>query len=132
MYFYGIYMTKKIKLLSELIITSTGQFIFFLSPFVLTKIYAVLLPKEEMGNLALWLISITALTILSSGPISQSVVRFTETAKNENDLYNLYLAAIYLFFKQIKLLILPLAFFIIYFCLFSINKVNILDLYLLI
>ena len=95
-------MTKKIKLLSEFIITSIGQFIFFLSPFVLTKIYAVKLPKEEMGNLALWLILITALTLLSSGPISASVARFTETAKNENDLYNLYLAAIYLFFKQIN------------------------------
>ena len=95
-------MTKKIKLLSEFIITFLGQFVFFLSPFVLTKIYAVKLPKEEMGNLALWLISITALSILSSGPISASVVRFTEVAKQKNDLYSLYSAAAYLFFKQIK------------------------------
>ena len=95
-------MIKKIHLLSELFFTSIGQFIFFLSPFVLTKIYAVQLPKNEMGDLALWLISKTALTILSRGPISAAVMRFTETAKKTNDLYSLYQAATFLFLKQIK------------------------------
>ena len=120
-------MIKKTNLFSELFFTSIGQFIFFLSPFVLTKIYAVQLPKNEMGDLALWLISITALTILSSGPISASVTRFTENAKKTNDLYGLYQAATFLFLKQIKLLILPIVFIIIIMYFFDFNNLNFLS-----
>ncbi len=120
-------MNKKTYLLTEFIVTSIGQFSFFVSPFILTKIYAIQLPKSEMGNLALWLISITALTILSSGPISASVTRFTEAAKKSNNLYFLYQSATYLFLKQIKLLIPPLVFYVLFILLSSNNNSNILS-----
>ena len=120
-------MNRKIHLLSEFIVTSIGQFSFFVSPFILTKIYAIQLPRNEMGNLALWLVSITALTILSSGPISASVVRFTENAKKANDLYTLYQTATFLFLKQIKLLILPIIFYILFLCFSDNNKFNFLS-----